>query len=169
MKLVSFEDLFICLLSDIYILENQIIENMPNLIKQSYSDDLKEVLRDHLKETKEQVKRLDKVFQLLKQKPRTVEWASDFKNLFADTEAFLTENSPSPLVDAAIIAIGQRIEHFEIATYGTLKAYANVLDHDEVSDILKDSLKEEANADTALTKIAEGGMFKKGINVKAAR
>jgi ferritin-like metal-binding protein YciE len=169
MKLNSFEDLFVCLLSDIYEVENQIVKDIPVLMKRAYSDELKDALRTHLDETKEQVKRLDNIFRLIKQQPKRVEWASDVKNLFADAGAFLQENNPSPLLDAAIIAIAQRIEHFEIATYGTLREFAKVLDYDEVEDILDETIKEEGHADKLLTKLAEGGMFKKGINIEAAR
>lgn len=168
MKLVSFEDLFVCLLSDVYSVENLIVKEMPKMIQKASSNELKQSLAEHLDETKEQIKRLDKVFKLIKQKPCSVEWASDIKNLFKDAEAFLTENTASPLLDAAIIAIGQRIEHFEIATYGTLQEFAKVLDYDdEVQDLLEDTLKEEGKADTILTKVAEGGMFKKGVNIEA--
>ena len=92
----------------------------------------------------------------------------DVKNLFTDSNIFLRDSSPSMLLDAAIIFIAQRIEHYEIATYGILKEFADVLDYDEVSDILKSTLKEEAKADTLLTKLAKGGAFSKGINVEAA-
>lgn len=168
MKLNSFEELFVCLLSDIYEVENQIVKDVPLILKKVHSDELKEALQDHLRETKDQVKRLDKIFQLIKQRPRRVEWVGDIKNLFADAGGFLAENQPSPLLDAAIIAITQRIEHFEIATYGTLREFANVLDYDEVQDILKDTLKEEGHADTILTKLAKGHIFSKGINIEAA-
>jgi len=169
MKLVSFEDLFHCLLSDIYTVENQLIKELPVIAQKVYSDELKVAIKDHLEETKVQVERLDKIFQLLKQKPRKIEWSSDIKNLFIDANVFLKENTPSPLLDAAIIVIAQRIEHFEIATYGTLQEFAKVLDYDDIFDILNETLKEESKADTMLTKLAEGGMFKKGINIEAAR
>lgn len=168
MKLHSFDDLFFCLLCDIYAVENQLVKDIPLLAKRASSEDLKEVLKTHLAETKEQVKRLDRIFKLIEREPKKVEWASDIKNLFADANAFLTENHPSDLLDAAIIAIAQRIEHFEIATYGTLRAYAKVLDYDEVDSILKETIKEESHADKLLSKLAEGGVFKSGINVKAA-
>src|ERR1700722_13254362 len=169
MKLNSFEDLFVCLLSDIYEVENQLVKDVPFLIRRASSQELKKSLETHLTETKEQVKRLDKIFRLIKKTPKHVEWASDVRNLFADVETFLQENQPSPLLDAAIIAIAQRIEHFEIATYGTLKEYADVLDYEEVKDILNETIKEEGHADKVLTKLAEGGVFTKGINIKAAR
>lgn len=68
-----------------------------------------------------------------------------------------------------MIALAQRIEHVEIATYGTLKEYADVLDYDEVKDILNETIKEEGHADKVLTKVAEGGLLKEGVNVKASK
>lgn len=169
MRLNSFEELFVCLLSDIYLLEKLIIKNMPQLTKKASSEELKEALKTHLAETKEQVKRLDKVFHMIQQQPSEVSWSGDLTNLFIDAETFLHENEPSPVLDAAIIAFAQRIEHFEIATYGTLREFADVLGLDEVQSILKETLKEEAHADKLLNQLAEGGLLSKGINVKAAR
>lgn len=165
MKLTSFKELFIVLLSDIYNLETKLVTEVPKISQRVHSEELKEALSDHLSETKEQVKRLDKIFKLLNAKPVRIEWAHDIKALFTDVEKVLKDNPPSPLLDAAIIAIVQRIEHFEIATYGTLREYAQVLDIDEVKAIFKETLKEECKADTLLTKIAKGG----GINEAATR
>jgi len=167
MELSSFKDLFIFLLSDIYIIENQLLVEVPKMVAKAHSEKLKEALKTHLGETKNQIKRLDRAFKLLGEKPRTVEWSRDVKHLFSDAEKFLKSNPSSPLLDAAIIVIAQRIEHYEIATYGTLREFANVLDNDEIKSILKESLKEEAEADTVLTKLAKGGMFSAGINVEA--
>lgn len=169
MKLNSLEELFVCLLSDIYLVEKQIIRDMPKLIQKAESKELQETLKTHLTETKEQLKRLDRVFHNIKQTPSAIIWSGDIKNLFADAETFLLENQTSPVLDAAIIAISQRIEHFEIATYGTLREFADVLEYDEVKSILEETLKEEAHADKLLSKLAEGGMLTRGINVKAAQ
>lgn len=168
MKLTNFEDLFLSFLSYIYHFENQLVTQIPTVAELAYSDDLRKALYRHLDETKEQVKRLDKIFQILKQQPRQLEWSNEVKNLFSMAMSFLKDNSPSPLLDSAIILLVQRIEHYEIATYGTLKEFADVLDYDEVYDLLKESLKEESTADKHLTNIAAGGAFKKGINVAAA-
>lgn len=169
MKLHSFEDLFLALLSDIYIVENQIVKDIPLLVERAQSEELKKALHTHLAETKEQVKRLDKVFKIVNHAHKRVEWANDVKALFVDVGAFLKENASSPLLDAAIIVIAQRIEHFEIATYGTLLEFAEVLGYHAVKDILKATIKEEGHADRVLTKLAEGGFFSKGINVEATR
>ena len=169
MKLNSFEELFICLLSDMYAVEKILVKDLPHLIKKAYSEDLKEGLKNHFSETKEQVKRLDKIFHILNQRPLDVSWSGDIKALFVDTEKFLDENESSPLLDVAIIALAQRVEHFEITTYGTLSAFADALDYDDVKSILKDTLKEEGHADKLLTDLAEGGLLTEGINIKAIK
>lgn len=169
MKIHSFEDLFVCLLSDIYAVEKLIVKDMPHLIKKAHSEDLKEGLKAHFTETKEHVKRLDKIFHILNQRPMEISWSGDIKTLFVDTEKFLEENESSPLLDVAMIAMAQRIEHFEITTYGTLRAFADALDYDEVKSILKETLKEEGHADKLLTDLAEGGLLTKGINLLAVK
>ena len=169
MKINSFEELFICLLSDMYAVEKILVKDLPHLIKKAYSEDLKDGLKTHFSETKEHVKRLDKIFHILNQRPMEVSWSGDIKALFVDTEKFLEENESSPLLDVAIIAFAQRVEHFEITTYGTLRAFADALDYDDVKSILKDTLKEEGHADKLLTDLAEGGLLTQGINVKAAQ
>lgn len=167
MKLGSFKELFICLLSDIYDVENQIVTNLPKVIKQVHAEELKTALQDHLVETKNQVKRLEKIFQLAGERPMKIEWSRDIKNLFADGERFMKEQPSSPLLDAAIIVMMQRVEHFEIATYGCLQEFAEVLENPEIKNLLHESLKEEHKADSALTKLAKGGLFSKGINAEA--
>lgn len=168
MKLNSFEDLFECLLSDIFAVESHLVKDLPALIKKAHSTELQEALKKHLEETKEQVARLNQIFQFLGEKPQKLEWGSVMKDLSVQATRFLSNNESSPLMDAAIIAMVQRVEHFEIATYGTLREFADVLGYDdEIKGLLKDSLKEESNADEALTKLAKGGIFSEGINVAA--
>ena len=166
-KLNSFRDLFIHLLSDIYAFENLNVAELPKLIKKTDSDELKRCLQQHLAETKTQVKRLEHVFKLLDEKPFKVDWMQDVKGLIVSTEKFLKDDPASPLVDAAIIAITQRIEHYEIATYGTLAEFADCVGNDEIKKLLGESLKEEEKADVTLSKIAKGGWFKSGINAEA--
>lgn len=169
MKINSFNDLFLVILSDIFFVENQIIAEFPKIINKAHSEELKEALKHHLNETKMQEKRLEKIFKILNENPIESEWVNSLMNVFARTDKFLEQNTSSSLLDAAIIALLQRIEHFEIATYGTLIEYAKVFDQEEVKTILAESLKEEGKADTTLTKLAEGGWFNKGINVEALR
>lgn len=167
MEVVSFKDLFIYILSEIYAVENQIVDELPRIVQKVDSEKLKEALQAHLVETKNQVKRLDRIFKMLNEHPRKIEWAMDIKKLFADAGRFLKDNTSSPLLDAAIIVIAQKIEHFEIATYGSLCEFADVMENKEIRSILKDSLKEEKEADELLTKVAKGGLFSCGVNVEA--
>ncbi len=170
MKLESFRQLFVLLLSDMYGVELQIIEELPAIIKKCYSDELKEALRTHLAETKNQVKRIEKIFMMIEETPIRVEWGSSIRHLFADGDKFLKANHASSVLDAAIIVLCQRVEHFEIASYGTLREFAKELDfRSEVKDLLKETLNEEGHADALLNKLAKGGVFTSGINAEAIR
>lgn len=169
MKLDSFRDLFLIVLSDIYSVENQLVTELPRVAKTVHSDDLRDAVLHHFEETKNHVKRLDKVFKLMGENPKRTDWSRDIKNLFIDAEHFLNDNELSPILDTAIILILQRVEHFEIATYGTLKEFADVVGDDEIKSILNDILKEETKADATLTKLAKGGIFSSGINVEAVQ
>lgn len=167
MKLGSFKDLFLVLLSDIYVVENQIVASVPEIVKKVHSEELKTALLDHLNETKMQIARLEKIFKILGEQPQKLTRSQDIKDLFLDTAHFVKDNPASPLLDAAIIASVQKIEHYEIATYGTLKEFACVLESKEIKTILEETLKEEGKADTMLTKLAKGGVFSSGINASA--
>lgn len=167
MKLNSFRELFLSLLSDIYMAENQLLAEMPKVIKKASSEALKEALQHHANETKSQLKRLESIFKIINEKPSKIEWSKDIINLFNNIDKFLRDNSPSALVDASIIVVMQRIEHFEIATYGTLKEFAHVMDNDEIKSLLHEALKAAGKADTVLTKLAKGGLFSPSINVAA--
>lgn len=169
MKLDSLEDVFNLLLSDIYHVELELLTAIPAMAKKAKSEELKEGLRRHLEETKEQVKRLEQAFNILGIVPKRVDWNASVHALFEKGASFLHANTTSAPLDAAIIVIAQRVEHFEIATYGSLIEFCKVLDHVEVRKLLEETIKEEYNADKALNKVAEGGAFSAGVNVKAAR
>ena len=156
MKLNSFRELFLFLLSDIYTVENQFVADLPLFIKKAESGELKKALENHLNETKKQVVRLNKIFELLQEEPAHYGWARNVRNLFVDVEKFLADNPTSLLTDSTIIAIEQRIQHFEIATYGTLRAFAKIVNHEEIASILDEALQEEVKTDTILTKIIKG-------------
>lgn len=167
MKLNSFYELFLYLLSDIYTVEKQLLIDIPKMANKAHSKELNEGMQTQIKEIKAQVERLDSIFGILNEQPKNADWAGDLKRLFVDADQLLKGNTPSPLLDAAIIAVTQRIKHFEIATYRTLITYADILDLEEVKDILRETLDEEGHADKLLSKLAEGGVFKEGINLEA--
>lgn len=161
------EDLFVKELEGILEAEVQIVEALPDFVAAAESPDLKEALKSHWTETKAQVTRLKKIFKILKLEPRASASCAGMKGLIKEAQDAVKFYEKSPVRDAAIIAKVQRIEHYEISAYGTLKTLAKDLDFDEVVDLLEDTLDEEAKADKKLTKLAEGTFLTTGINAKA--
>lgn len=160
------EELFIDELHDLLSCEEQIIQALPKVIDATESKDLKDALTSHLKETKEQVRRLEKIFKLLKIK-KEEKFCKGTRGLIQECEEAIKELPKSPVRDAAIISKTQRIEHYEISAYGTVRTFAEELGLNEAAGLLQETLDEEAHADKKLTKIAEGGLFRAGINHKA--
>lgn len=168
MKNNDLKDLFIDELEDMYSSENQIVESLPKLIKLASSPDLKEALTKHLRETENQVSRIEDIFSILGITP-TENICEAMEGLIKEAESIVRNKTKSPLLDVAIISAAQKIEHYEIASYGTLRSFAKHLDFDsEIIDRLKETLDEEGAADKALTKIADGSVFTSGINKEAA-
>lgn len=163
----NLRDLLIDELHDVLSSEEQIVEALPEMVKASESPDLKNAFESHLKETKGQIQRLEKIFKLLKVEKKE-KFCKATKGLIQECQEVLKDfKAKSAIRDAALISKAQRIEHYEISAYGTMRAFASDLDLDEVSDLLQATLDEEANADKKLSKIAEGGLFKSGINLQA--
>lgn len=163
----DFKDLLIDELHDILNAEEQIVEALPEMAKASESPDLKKAFESHLKETKGQIQRLEKIFKLLKVE-RKEKLCRAARGLIQECQEVLKDyKTKSPIRDAALISKAQRIEHYEISAYGTVRTFASELDLDAVADLLQATLDEEGHANKKLTKIAQGGLFKTGINVKA--
>jgi ferritin-like metal-binding protein YciE len=161
------KDLLIDELHDIVSSEDQIVKALPAMVKSAESADLKKAFESHLKETKGQVKRLDQVFKLLKLKKKK-KFCDATHGLIEECKEVLKDfKNKSPIRDAALISKAQRIEHYEISAYGTVRTFAKELNLNDVANLLKATLDEEANADKKLTKIAEGGLFTSGINQQA--
>ncbi len=158
------KDLLIDELHDLLSAEEQIVEALPDMVKAAESPDLKNAFETHLKETKGQVQRLEKIFKLLKVE-RKEKFCKATKGLIEECKEVLKDfKTKSSVRDAALISKAQRIEHYEISAYGTVRTFASELDFDEVADLLHATLDEEANADKKLTKIAEGGLLSSGVN-----
>lgn len=161
------KDLLIDELHDLLSAEEQIVVALPDMVKAADSAELKEAFTLHLKETKGQVQRLTKVFSLLKVK-RKAKLCKAMKGLIEECKEVLKcLKTKSPLRDAALISKAQRIEHYEIAAYGTVRTFAKDINQKEVAALLQATLNEEANADKTLTKIADGRLWKSGVNQKA--
>ncbi|CRX39278.1 ferritin-like domain-containing protein [Estrella lausannensis] len=163
----TFKSLLINELSDLLSAERQIVEAMPEMIRASESPDLKHALESHLVETKTHVERLEKIFDILNVK-REEKFCPAMKGLIEECKSVLHDfRSKSSLCDVLIISKAQRITHYGIAAYGTARTFAREMELGKVADLLQASLDEEGNADKKLTKIAEGGLLKSGINQQA--
>lgn len=157
------KELFIDELEDMLSAEDQIVKALPAMVLAAQSATLKDAFRSHLKETKGQVLRLKKVFKIIgvKSKEKLCKAA---QGLIRECKDAIREFEKSPVRDAALISKAQRIEHYEISAYGTLRTFAKELSHSDAMRLLQETLDEEARADKKLTKIAEGGLLKAGIN-----
>jgi ferritin-like metal-binding protein YciE len=158
----TMEDLFLHTLQDVYYAENQIVKSLPKMIDKATNRELSSGLRNHLRETENQVSRLDQVFQKLGQEARGTDCPA-MDGLIKEADEVAGEVENKQVLDAAIIGSAQAIEHYEISRYGTLIAWAEQLGHDNVVSLLNANLKEEKAADKKLNTIAEAR-----INPKAA-
>ena len=154
MKLESLNELFINELEDLYSAENMIIRALPKMIEKVASPQLKSALSNHLQETEGQVVRLDKIFDQLEEEnddlDRTDKKCKGIEGIIKENEDLLKEDAEPDVRDAGIIAGAQRMEHYEIAAYGTVRTYANLLGHNEWARLLEETLNEEKAADEKL-------------------
>jgi len=161
MKPNSLQELYVEQLRDLYDAEQQIIKALPQMIKAATSDELKQALTEHLDVTKEQANRLETIFNNLGEKAKG-EKCKGLQGVISEGNDTVEEIDNDDVRDAAIIGSAQRVEHYEIAGYGTARTFATLLEDDEASDLLQRTLDEEKEADEKLTEIAEA------INVSAA-
>ena len=159
----TMDDLLLHGLKDIYYAENQIIKSLPKLIEKASNRDLGKGLSQHLEETKNQVARLDQVFKKLGQPAKGIRCPA-IDGLIAEADDIAGEVADKQVLDAAIVGTAQAVEHYEIARYGTLIAWADELGHDDVVRLLTTNLNEEKAADKKLSTFA----LRKGVNRKAA-
>ncbi len=158
----GFRDLFEDELKDIYWAEKALTKAIPKMIKNTTTPDLAQALEDHLEETRGHVDRLEEAFQMLGKAARAKKCEA-MDGLIKEAEEIM-EDTPEGIVrDAGIISAGQKVEHYEIATYGTLCAFAKTLGEDEIASLLRQTLEEEKGADEKLTIIAESS-----VNLEAA-
>ncbi len=159
-------DLFINELEIMYDGEQQIVKALPKVIKAVSFDALKKALQDHLKETEDQVARLEEIFQELGKTP-TKKHSEAMETLLKQADRVIEADYDQIVKDAALINCAQHVEHFEIASYGTLKALAKLFKYDAILNLLDETSKEEGNANKKLNEIAQGTILKEGINTKA--
>ena len=158
----SLHDAFVDELRDTYDAERQLTKALAKLAKAASSPDLKDAFSSHLEETRGQIERLEQVFASLDEKVRG-KHCDGIAGIIEEGKSVMAEDFDEASMDACLIAAGQRAEHYEMAAYGTLVAWAKAMGHDEAADLLQLTLDEEKAADKTLSKLAEGG-----INQKAA-
>jgi ferritin-like metal-binding protein YciE len=167
MEMRTLNDLFEHEIADLYSAENQLVEALPKMAKAATHDKLRSAFEHHLDETRDHVQRLEEIRGSLGSS--MTETCEGMKGLIAEGEEIVDAKGDSAVKDAALIGAAQRAEHYEIAAYGTARTLADELGLGEAKDLLDQTLDEESNADTLLTKIATGGMMKEGVNQRAAR
>ncbi len=160
----SFQEFFVEELKDIYWAEQHLAKALPKLQKASTSDKLAAAFEKHTMETQEQIKKVEKVFELLGEKPEAKK-CDAMDGLIKEAESVIDDTKKDTFTrDAGLILAAQKAEHYEIAAYGTLRIFADVMKNQDVKRLLEEILAQEKNTDVTLTKIAEGY-----VNERAAK
>ena len=162
MEPTTLQDLLIDLIKDIYDAEHQITKALPQMAEAAKSVRLTAAFEEHLAQTEKHIKRLEMVFDSLNLKP-TRKTCKGMRGLIEEGAEMLKKDVPPNVIDAGLIAAAQKIEHYEIAAYGTLVAYANLLGLDTAAKTMHETLLDEKNTDEKLTVLAENT-----VNVRAA-
>jgi ferritin-like metal-binding protein YciE len=157
MALDSMQDLFLNELKDVLNAEKQLVQALPRMAKAAQAPELKQAITKHLKETEGHVDRLERIFRSLGQTPRG-KACKGMQGLIEEGKEILEEDGAPEVIDAAIISAAQRVEHYEMAAYGCLRTYAQLLGNTEADRLLQQTLAEEEATDKALTELAEGGI-----------
>ncbi|WP_417689846.1 ferritin-like domain-containing protein [Roseibium sp.] len=160
MSISNLSELFEHTLQDVYFAENHINKNLPTMIEKSSSTALKSLFKDHHAETKTQIERLKKVFEVIGKKPSGEECPA-IEGIVKEAEELIEEIDDKETLDAALIAAAQAVEHYEITRYGTLLTWAKLLGHDDAISLLRDNMEEEKSADAKLSRLAEDKLNKK--------
>ena len=149
----SFKKLYVDELKDLYSAENQLVKALPKMAKAAVSEELREGFESHLDQTKGQVQRLETIFQSLNESPKGKKCAA-MEGLIQEGSEVMEEDFEDAVLDAALIGAAQRVEHYEIAAYGTVCEFAKVLGETKHASLLEETLEEERETDEKLTKLA---------------
>ena len=160
MKLKTLRELYVHELKDIYSGEKQIVKALPKMVKAAAHEELSAGFEEHLAQTEQQIERLEKILEGLGESTRG-EKCKGMEGILEEGKKMMEESAPEVL-DAALIAAAQKVEHYEITSYGTVRAWAEMLGEDEAVNLLQQTLDEEVETDEKLTEIAESA-----INVEA--
>lgn len=157
MSLNNLRDALVDEIRDLYNAEKQLTKALPKMVKNATSDDLREAFESHFEETEGQVTRLERVFELLDEKPRGKHCAG-MAGIIEEGSDKMQEDAEDSVLDACLIAAAQKVEHYEIGAYGTAIAWAEALELTEVAELLNETLAEEKAADEKLSALAETGI-----------
>jgi ferritin-like metal-binding protein YciE len=163
MKLQSLRDLFVDELKDVYDAENRLVKALPKMAKSASSPQLRDAFTDHLEKTRSHLERLEQIFSSMGEQAKAKP-CDGMKGLVEEGKSLIEEKPDSQVLDAGLIAAAQRVEHYEMAAYGSLKAWAEELGESEAVELLEETLREEKEADETLSRIAESG-----VNSEAAQ
>ncbi len=163
MKLQSLHELYITELADLYNAENQILKALPKMIEKASLNELRTALQEHLEQTREHALRLEQIFHMHGEDVKS-EKCEGMKGIISEGDDLVGKNAEPAVRDAAIISAAQKVEHYEIAGYGTARTYAEQMGHTEAAGLLQKTLEEEGAADKKLTQIATSR-----ANVEATR
>jgi ferritin-like metal-binding protein YciE len=167
MQLQTLDDVLLEQLADLHSAETQLVQALPQVANSASTPELRTALEDHLEQTRGHVRRLEEAFSQLGT-PIPKEHCEGMEGLLKEGKDIIAAKGDPTAKDAALIAAAQRVEHYEIAGYGTARTLADQLGHDDVKRLMNETLDEEAAADQKLTKIATGGFFASGVNKAAA-
>ncbi len=163
MKLESLKELYVDQLRDLYDAEHRITDALPKMAGAAKHPDLRNAFNRHLEQTKGHIRRLEQVFEKLGEKPKRSDCEA-MKGLIKEGDEVLKAKGDSDVLDAALITSAQRVEHYEMAGYGSVRTYARELGLDDQADLLQQTLDEEGNTDHKLTQLAE-----QVVNIEAIR
>src|SRR6476660_8164264 len=150
----TLEKLYINELRDLYSAENQLLKALPKMAKGASSDELKEAFENHLAETETHVERLERIFKGLEENPKG-KTCHAMKGLIEEGSEILEEEGEDSVLDAGIIVAAQKVEHYEMAGYGSVRAFAQLLGQEEAAQLLQTTLDEESKANELLNQLAE--------------
>jgi len=163
MEMDTLQELFVEELKDLYSAEAQLLKAMPKMVKKAKHPELKKAIETHMRETEGHIQRLDQVFQNLGEKSKGKKCLA-MEGLVNEAKEHMSEEMDADVMDAALIGMAQKIEHYEIAGYGTARTYAKLLGNKEVQRMLQQTLDEEGKTDKLLTQLAESS-----ININAVQ
>jgi len=162
MKIETMEDLFLEQVEDLYDAEKRLVKALPKMAEATESQPLRQAFQSHLVETEGHVRRLENVFRTLGKNPKG-QTCDAMKGLISEGEDMVGDTSPSALRDAGLIAAGNRVEHYEIAAYGSARSFARILGLKEAETLLQQTLQEEKAADQKLTNLGESSINEEAL------